>query len=77
MPKNITCKKNNNCVPTSNGAIRIENCLPEKNSTIVDMLLSFQRNLSEEISEPLIQGQNITSIIFRVYGEKGERKSVK
>ena len=73
MPKDITCKKNNNCVPTSNGAIRIENCLPEKNSTIAEMLIELLR-------EPLIPRENIIHLILSGYdgysAKKGERISL-
>ena len=48
-------------MPTKSGAIRISNCIPEKNSTIAEMLLSFQR---EGKIEPLIPSENIAHLIF-------------
>ena len=73
-PKDIACKKKNRCVPTNSGAIRIKNCLPEKNSTIAEMLISFQRQGKKG---PLIPGDNITHLIFSSYDGSSELKGEK
>merc|ERR1712038_1200431 len=57
-PTDDTCKNKNKCVPTKSGAIRIKNCLPEKNSSIADMLISFRRNETNGKNESLIPGEN-------------------
>ena len=68
-------------MPTKSGAIRIKNCLPEKNSTIADMLISFRRNETNGKNESLIPGENITHLIFSSYdgssSNQGERVSFK
>ena len=69
------CRNKNRCVPTKSGAIRIQNCIPEKNSTIAEMLLSFQR---QGKIEPPIPSENISHLIFSYYEvsyEKGEKIS--
>ena len=64
-PKN--CNKKTKCIPTTDGVIKMYNCLPEKDSTFTKMLMSFNRSDSEE---RLVPADNITHLIIREYKKK-------
>ena len=58
------CKKDYKCVPSGGGAIAIKNCIPDENSTITAMLMSFQRPGTDI---PLIPAEYIVHLVVRVY----------
>ena len=64
-PKN--CNDKTNCIPTTDGVIKMYNCLPEKDSTFTKMLMSFNRSDSEE---RLVPADNITHLIIYAYKKK-------
>ena len=58
------CKKNYKCVLSDGGAIAIKNCIPDENSTITTMLMSFQR---PGVNNPLIPAEDVVHLVVRVY----------
>ena len=58
------CRKDNKCVPSEGGVIAIKNCIPDENSTITAMLMSFQRPGTDI---PLIPAEDLVHLVVRVY----------
>ena len=63
------CGNKKKCLLSNAGEVVIKNCIPDKNSTILDMLMSFRR---PNESKPLISPEDVSHLIFRVM--KDERK---
>ena len=55
------CKDTEKCLLSNEGAIRIDNCMPDENTTITDMLMSFNRTGS---NQKLIAPDNLTHLII-------------
>ena len=68
------CKKDYKCVPSDGGAIAIKNCIPDENSTITTMLMSFRR---PEGDIPLIPPEDIVHLVVRVYDPYQNRGEIK
>ena len=62
-PEIKKCGNKKKCLLSNAGEVVIKNCIPDKNSTILDMLMSFRR---PNESKPLISAEHVSHLIFRV-----------
>ena len=62
-PEIKKCRNKKKCLVSNAGEVVIKNCIPDKNSTMLDMLMSFRR---PNESKPLISAEDVTHLIFRV-----------
>ena len=55
------CCNGANCKPSSSGTISIQNCVPDENTSITDMLMSFKTSIP---SMPQDFNKNLTDLVL-------------